>query len=55
MLRPKKNSYKESDNVKKIPVARKFPPPPPLPHNVSKDSSLTHWLLEIMRKNTFSS
>ena len=31
MLRPKKNSYKEVDNEKKIPAAKKFPnPPPPL-------------------------
>ena len=29
MLRPKKNSYKEFDNEKKIPAARKFPTPPP--------------------------
>ena len=25
MLRPKKNSYKEFDNEKKIPTAQKFP------------------------------
>ena len=33
MLWPKKNSYKEFDNKKKIPAARKFPfptPPPPI-------------------------
>ena len=29
MLRPKKNSYKEFDNKKKIPAVRKFPTPPP--------------------------
>ena len=29
MLWPKKNSYKEFDNEKNIPAARKFPPPPP--------------------------
>ena len=28
MLWPKKNSYKEFDNEKKIPVAQKFPTPP---------------------------
>ena len=28
MLRPKKNSYKEFDNEKKIPAAQKFPTPP---------------------------
>ena len=27
MLWPKKNSYKEFDNEKKIPAARKFPSP----------------------------
>ena len=27
MLRPKKNPYKEFDNEKKIPAARKFPTP----------------------------
>ena len=33
MLRPKKNSYKEFDDGKKIPAAYKFPiaPPPPPP------------------------
>ena len=30
MLRPKKNSYKESDNEKKIPATWKFPPSPPI-------------------------
>ena len=30
MLRPKKNSYKEFDNEKKIPAAQKFPTPPPI-------------------------
>ena len=35
MLRPKKNSYKEFENEKKIPAAQKFstpptPPPPPI-------------------------
>ena len=29
MLWPKKNSYKEFDYKKKIPAARKLPPPPP--------------------------
>ena len=29
MLGPKKNSFKEFDNKKKIPAARKFPSPPP--------------------------
>jgi len=28
MLRPKKNSYEEFDNEKKIPAAQKFPTPP---------------------------
>ena len=28
MLWPKENSYKEFDNEKKIPAARKFPSPP---------------------------
>ena len=28
MLWPKRNSYKEFDNEKKIPAARKFPLPP---------------------------
>ena len=35
-LWPKKNSFKEFDNEKKIPTARKFPSPPtpqPPPHN----------------------
>jgi len=30
MLWPKKNSYKEFDNEKKIPAARKFPSPRPI-------------------------
>ena len=30
MLRPKKNSYKEVDNEKKIPAAQKFPTPRPI-------------------------
>ena len=38
MLRPKKNSYKEFDNGKKIPAAQKFPSPPP--HNFSNGPSL---------------
>ena len=29
MLWPKKNSYKEFDDEKKIPAARKLPTPPP--------------------------
>ena len=36
--RLKKNSYKEFDDEKKIPAARKFPPPP---HNFSNGPSLT--------------
>ena len=40
MLRPKKNSYKEFDNEKKIPAARKFPPPPTTPNNFSNGPSL---------------
>ena len=36
MLWPKKNSYKEFDKEKKIPAARKFPPP----HNISNGPSL---------------
>ena len=39
MLRPKKNSYKEFDNEKKIPAAQKFPSPHP--HNFSNGPSLT--------------
>ena len=39
MLWPKKNSYKEFDNEKKIPAARKFSFPPP-PHNFSNGPSL---------------
>ena len=39
MLWPKKYSYKEFDNKKKIPTARKFPSPPP--HNFSNGPSLT--------------
>ena len=31
MLWPKKNSYKEFDDEKKIPAARKLPNPPPPP------------------------
>ena len=38
MLWPKKNSYKEFDNEKKIPAARKFPSPPP--HNFSNGPSI---------------
>ena len=30
MLWPKKNSYKEFDNEKKIPAAKKFPSPIPI-------------------------
>ena len=37
MLWRKKNSYKEFDDEKKIPAARKFPPPP---HNFSNGPSL---------------
>ena len=37
MIWPKKNSYKEFDNEKKIPAARKFPSPP---HNFSNGPSL---------------
>ena len=33
MLWPKINSYKEFDNERKIPAARKFPSPHPPPHN----------------------
>ena len=36
---PKKNSYKEFDNEKKIPAARKFPSLPP--HNFSNGPSLS--------------
>ena len=38
MLRPKKKSYREFDNEKKIPEAQKFPNPPP--HNFSNGLSL---------------
>ena len=38
MLRPKKNSYKEFDNEKKIPAAQKFPSPA---HNFSNGPSLS--------------
>ena len=38
MLRPKKNSYKEFDNEKKIPAAQKFPT---TPNNFSNSPSLT--------------
>ena len=38
MLWPKKNSYKEFDNKKKIPAARKFLSP--TPHNFSNGLSL---------------
>ena len=38
MLWAKKNSYKEFDNVKKIPAARKLSSPPP--HNSSNCPSL---------------
>ena len=37
MLWPKKNSYKEFNNKKKIPAARKFPSPP---HDFSNGPSL---------------
>ena len=37
MLRPKKNSYKEFDNKKKIPAAPKLPTPS---HNFSNGPSL---------------
>ena len=43
MLRPKKNSYTEFNNEKKIPAARKFSNPPfplPPPHNFSNGPSL---------------
>ena len=45
MLRPKKNSYTEFNNEKKIPAARKFSNPPPSPftpppHNFSNSPSL---------------
>ena len=42
MLWPKKNSYKELDNEKKIPAARKITHPPPLPppNNFSNGPSL---------------
>ena len=39
MLRPKKNSYKEVDNEKKIPAAQKFPTPHP--YNFSNGPSLS--------------
>ena len=39
MQGPEKNSYKEFDNEKKIPAARKFPSPSP-PHNFSNGPSL---------------
>ena len=44
MLLPKKNSYKKFDSEKKIPAARKSPPP--LPHNFPNGPSLTRgdWL-----------
>ena len=35
---PEKNSYKEFDNEKKIPAARKFPP-----HNLSNGPSLSYY------------
>ena len=38
VLWPKKKSYKEFDNEKNIPAARKFPFPPP--HNFSNGPSL---------------
>ena len=38
-INPKKNSYKEFNNEKKIPLARKFPSPPP--NNFSNGPSLT--------------
>ena len=38
MQGPEKNSYKEFDNEKKIPAARKSPPP----HNFSNGPSLTY-------------
>ena len=38
MLWPKKNSYKEFNNEKKIPAARKIPLPPP--HYFSNGPSL---------------
>ena len=43
MLQPKKNSYEEFDNEKKIPAAQKFPThpsSPPTPHNFSNGLSL---------------
>ena len=40
MLWPKKSSYKELDNEKKIPAARKITPPPPPPYNFSNGPSL---------------
>ena len=39
MQGPEKNSYKEFDNEKKIPAARKSPP---LLHNFSNGPSLTY-------------
>ena len=43
MLWPKKNSYKEFDDEKKIPAARKLPnpTPPPPPHNFSNGPFFT--------------
>ena len=40
MLWPKKNSYKEFDDKKKIPAARKLPNPPP-PRNFSNGPFFT--------------
>ena len=47
MQGPEKNSYKEFDNEKKIPAARKSPPP--LPHNFSNGPSLIKdsWALNV--------
>ena len=40
MLRPQKNSYKESDKEKKFLRLENSPPPPPSPHNFSNGRSL---------------
>ena len=50
MLGPKKNSYKELDNEKKIPAARKIPPPPP--NNFSNGPSLKKGLVHAYQMKT---
>ena len=41
MLWPKKNSYKEFDDKKKIPAGSKTPQPPPPPSNFSNGPFFT--------------